>query len=388
MPKFVAGSNKIKLAMSATVVLLALTIPSVLAVVEEQDLTQPSTQVISAISKALGTSDPRVTASIQSKLKSFCAKQAVPSANKALTLNIIEEIVNNDKAASGLSKIQRASIALDTLSNVAAPTEIGQVGNTCKFASYEVRLATLNPELYASLIMQVALNGKFRCTDGTEIIYPPNSYSNIETAKYANWASRIFQVTACNVGWQTSTKRPDDLPADKGTLRFELVGKTEALRDYSLDKNHGLSVFRYDGSKVSSPNTNRKQEKMINKLITGAESITVINEEWAGLPEPGAFNYSNYEQLQKFLQFTAEGKLPNVKFPLMISIDGDRLQQGDKSPPVLHNREGNHLATIMSYDPKTTKVELNNTWRADDDYLGSRALTFQQLCNYLPRPRN
>lgn len=354
---------------------------------ESPALRQAASSLMETICSTFGTKDAALSKKISSYEDEFCAHSQAPEANKILTFQIIQQTVVPFQTATGLSKIQRASIALDTLANIASPVHnIGQVGNTCKFASYEVRTATLNPELYASLIMQVALLGKFKCTDGSEIIYPLNSLSNVETAKYANWASRIFQVTAANIGWQTSTERPDKLQADKGSLRFELVGKIESLRDYSLDKNKGLAVFSRDGSKVKSPHTNRKQEKLINKLITGEETITVINEEWKGHPEPGTFNYSSYAQLQKFLQYVAEGRLPNIHFPLMISVDGDRLQANGK--PVLHNKEGSHLVTIISYDPKTTRVELNNTWYDDDDYVGDRALTFQKLCEYLPRPEN
>lgn len=351
------------------------------------ELRKAANNLNSAILKAIGTADSALLKKLNSYEDAFSTKSQAPEPNKMLTFQIIQQMVAAEQAQTGLSSVQRASIAIDTLANLASPVQnIGQVGNTCKFASYEVRIATLTPELYASLIMQIVLLGKYKCSDGSEIVYPRNSLSNTETAKYANWASRIFQVTAANIGWQSSTERPDKLAAEKGTLHFELVGKSESLRDYSLDKTKGLAVFSRDGAKVRSPYTNRKQEKLINTLITGQETITVINEEWAGHPEPGTFNYSDYAQLQKFLQFVADGRLPNVHFPLLISIDGDRLQAQGK--PVLHNKEGNHLVTIMSYDPKTTKVELNNTWYDDDDFVGDRALTFQQLCNYLPRPEN
>ena len=357
------------------------------AIAKSNELSKATDSLNSTIIKTLGTADAALLKKLNGYEDAFCTKSQAPEPNKILTFQIIQQMVAADKALTGLSAIQRASIAIDTLANLASPVQnIGQVGNTCKFASYEVRIATLTPELYASLIMQIVLLGKFKCSDGSEIVYPLNSLSNVETSKYANWASRIFQVTAANIGWQSSTERPDKLAAEKGSLHFELVGKNESLRDYSLDKTRGLAVFSRDGAKVHSPYTNRKQEKLINRLITGQETITVINEEWAGHPEPGTFNYSDYAQLQKFLQFVADGRLPNVHFPLLISIDGDRLQAQGK--PVLHNKEGNHLVTIMSYDPKTTKVELNNTWYDDDDFVGDRALTFQQLCNYLPRPEN
>ncbi|MBX9719929.1 MAG: hypothetical protein K2X81_00915, partial [Candidatus Obscuribacterales bacterium] len=75
------------------------------------------------------------------------------------------------------------------------------------------------------------------------------------------------------------------------------------------------------------------------------------------------------------------------RFPLMISVDGDRLINGANSPTIFRNREGTHLATLMSYDPKTQKVELNNTWGDEDDFLGDRALSLSQLWEYLPRPK-
>ncbi len=353
----------------------------------QASLALPCKQVTDAFIKALGTNDPKLSAKIQSYLNAFCKKTQIPTENKIITLNIIEELIKHDKSALGLSKIQRASLALDTLSNIASPTgSIQQVGSTCKFAAYEVRVATLNPELYASLIMQVALSGQFKCTDGSIIIYPPNSVSNVETAKYANWASRIFQITACNIGWQTSTMRPDKLAAEKGCLRFEIAGKVEGLKDYSLDKNFGLNVYSRSG-RVKTPYTSREQEKLINKLLTGREEITVINEQYKDLNDPGAFTYDDFAQLQKFLQYTAEGRLPNVRFPLMISVDGDRLINGTNAPTIFRNREGTHLATLMSYDPKTQKVELNNTWGDEDDFLGERALTLSQLWEYLPRPK-
>lgn len=353
------------------------------------DLIQASNQVLNAICTAFATNDPRVKEKVKAVILAFCGRTGIANSNKVITLSLIQELVNHPQSALGLSKIQRASIALDTLNNLASPTaNIDQVGKTCIYAAYEVRVATLYPELYASLIVQVCLTGEFRCTDGSMMIYPRNSVSNVETARKSNWASRLFQVSTANMAWQSMTVRPDDLSAEKGSLRFELVGKDEGVKDYSLGNGSRLSVFSYGGYKVNSPFTDRKQEKLVNKLLTGEDDITYINRVYKGRALPGSFNYSDYPQLQKFLQYTAEGKLPGVRFPLSISIDGDRLQKGANAKDIPHVREGNHVATIMGYDPATQKVDLNNTWGEEDDFVGTKALTFQALCQYLPRAEN
>lgn len=313
----------------------------------------------------------------------------MPASNKLITLHIINEIITHDSAATGLSKSDRALIAVDLIRNIASPVgNIEQIGKTCILAAYEVRLATLYPELYASLIMQVVLNGKFQCTDSSFIVFPLNSLSNKETAGNANWANRIFQIEIANIAWQKAYTRPDHLSAPLGSLRYEMVGAKEFLRDYSLDQKTGLPVYSNDGGKISSPTIDRDQRFLINKMITGEEVVFQVSSKWAWLKAPpGTYEYSSYAELQRFLEFTSQGKLPGVRFPLVITVDGEMLEDGLSSPRLGEKAKPTHLATIMAYDTQNQKIWLNNTWGYKEDWVGDRALTMQQFWQFLPAPR-
>lgn len=265
--------------------------------------------------------------------------------------------------------------------------------NWFHFFPQKLRLATIYPELYASLIMQVALAGQYRCTNGSMVRYPMNSFSNEKTGEKSNWASRLFQVTAVNIAWQNNTIRPDYLSAEKGALRYELIGDYEVLKDYSVERENGWPVYFYSGSKCTSPALDRDQDSLIDQLITGQKTVIQIcayNPRFKG--SLGTFVYRSQEELQKFLEYTSTNKLPGVKFPvkfpLKITVDGGRLRSSFSQHTVYGSAVATHEVTIMYYNPSTKKVGLNNTWGAEKDWTGDHALGIEHLWFILPKPKD
>lgn len=361
------------------------------AAVPRQELVQAESHLLQSIAGALPAKDTQLINVMRASLDIFLSRKRLPAANKLVTMQLIEEIVNNEKGKAAMDKSQRLQLAMSLIKNIASPVvNISQVGKTCTVAAYETRIATIYPELYASLIMQVVLKGKYTLADGSEIIYPPNSFANDSTEYKANIASRIFQVTAANVAWQKTTVRPDKLAADLGALRYELAEKKELLKDYTHDKAKGRPVFYDDGTRVECPALTNEQLSLIDRMITGENCVFLISEKWARLPaQSGTFNYKSADELDKFLDYTETGKLPGVRFPLLIGIDGDLLQDGiAKNPAERKKPRSTHIATIMGYDSKTRKLELNNTWNYKFDFVGDKALTSAELWQYLPPPRD
>lgn len=319
-------------------------------------------------------------------LKGFSEDSRIPERTRVATMHEIQKLVEPKTVGTKLSQLERAKIGSDILDNVRLPDLcIKQLGGTCVIASYEVRLASLYPEKYAELIRQVATTGKYHALDGSITPVPLNSLSNSKTHYTANHASRIFQVTAPNLAWQQAVTRPDGTPVSPGSLVYEMPGRKTFLKDYSTDPEGSILLNRI-GQTIDSPHLDRAAQKLIDDKIVGRSEIFQITRQSA-LEVPGNFYFRDMAHLREFLSEVSQGKRKDARFPLLIDVDANLIQQGIK---IKYGAEPemNHAATLLSFDAKAGKVELNNTWgNRSGDYVRENALTVEQLYTVVPRPK-
>lgn len=343
------------------------------------------------LNSQLDSHDVRELKNALTDLKYFSESTRIPERMRVKTILEINALVSQKAVNTNLSQVDRALLGSDVLKNITLPYScITQLGGTCIVASYEVRLASLYPDRYANLIRQVATNGTYRALDGSTTHVPSNSISNADTRLSGNHASRLFQVTLPNIAWQASTKRPDGTSVRAGSLVYEMPGTNTYLMDYSSGKR-GVPLLDHDNQIINSPYLNAPKQTMINDKIVGHPEIFQITRARLIGERPyerrGSFQYKSQEHLQRFLQEVSEGKRKDARFPLLIDVDADRIQRGLRKTftgePAM-----NHVATLLSYDSKTGKVEMNNTWsRGNGDYLRERAISMEKLWKALPRPK-
>ncbi len=319
-------------------------------------------------------------------LKSFSEDSRIPEKARVATMREIQKLIEPKTVSTNLSQLDRARIGSDIIDNVRLPDFcIRQLGGTCVIASYEVRLASLYPERYADLIRQVATTGKYQALDGSVTQVPRNSFSNSKTDYVANQASRLFQVTAPNIAWQQSIKRPDGSSVAPGNLIYEMPGKKTFLKDYSTNPK-GTALLSAEGKTIDSPHLPREAQTFIDEKIVGRGEIFQITRKSAH-EVPGNFYYRDMTQLSEFLRDVSQGKRKDARFPLLIDVDANLIQDGIKlkstAEPVM-----NHSATILGLNWKNGNIELNNTWSTGNgDFIREKALTVEQLWTVLPRPK-
>lgn len=320
-------------------------------------------------------------------LKLFSENTKIPERMRIRTMLEIEALIRHRNVKTELSQVDRAFIGADVLKNIFMPDVcIRQIGGTCVVASYEVRLASLYPQKYANLIRQVATTGSYRGTDGSITRVPANSISNADTYGEGNHANRLFQVTAPNIAWQNSTQRPDGSSVPAGSVVFEMPGTRTYLMDYS-DSKRGVPLLNSRNEIIDSPYMHREHQATIDDKIVGRGEIFQITHS-KGNDSRGAFTYTSLENLKQFLSDVGQGKRRDTRFPLLIDVDADRIQRGLRKK-FEGDPQMNHTATLLSYNEKTGKAELNNTWSAGSgDYVDRKAVTLENLWKALPRPES
>lgn len=105
---------------------------------------------------------------------------------------------------------KRARLCEEGLYNMATPTRINQGSNpTCNMTTGEIYIASRQPDKYADVLKQVALNGKLKTTTGKEVTVHPSGLTPTQEEgafdpeadyKYncRNWASHVMQIYGIN----------------------------------------------------------------------------------------------------------------------------------------------------------------------------------------------
>lgn len=347
---------------------------------------QARNRLANTLNERLEAYNGRILQDAFTDLKHFSERTQLPERMRVRTILEINAMMRRPEVATNLSQTDRAFLGSDILKNITMPGAcINQIGGTCVVASYEVRLASLYPQKYANLIRQVATTGSYRSLDGTVTKIPVNSISNADTRGEGNHANRLFQLTVPNIAWQTATKRPDGASVPAGSLVYEMPGNRTYLMDYSSDKR-GVPTLNYHNQIIDHPYLTRSSQALIDDRIVGRSEIFQITRS-TGHDARGTFSYKSFDDLKGFLGEIAEGKRKDARFPLLIDVDADRIQRGLRKT-FTGDPEMNHTATLLSYDGKSGKIELNNTWSSGSgDYVSNKAINLEKLWKALPRAR-
>lgn len=287
-------------------------------------------------------------------------------------LETLEELATlldpaSDKAAI-LGRRARERLALDVVKNLANPFEIRQGKNgSCNVASLEVRVASIYPQVYARLAKEVALTGSYRLKDGQQIKLRRNNLDE-DLREERGHASRLFQLTAANIGCQTestyNSRSAGELVvvnAGKGNIRYELLlgalkpGDTgERLIDYSGSEPKEITdIF---GRTVDFPKISADQRKRIaNELSTGVAELASLSKS----PQPDSLQVRDADELHKVLYRLNLNLYDTLRMPLNIVIDTSKPPfDSDYRKGGAH---GQHSVTIVAYDPLNKRVSIVDT---------------------------
>lgn len=275
------------------------------------------------------------------------------------------------RKTSPLGHRERELLAINLAENLADPTTIKQGANhSCNLASLEVRTASLYPERYARLVTEVALTGSYRLKNGQQLNLVSDNLNRRNEGR--GHASRIFQLTAANIGWQCESRYKTHINRDYheaspgiGNIRYVLdrpkawSGDTgERLMDYSGDKPKEIESPSADI--VNDPHLHAKpsMRMRIADEIAGKSEPSSISRRSA---EPGSVHVRDPEALHQLLRRLAVrmGRDGNLALPLNIAINTSKepfnKEYKDGGP------HGKHSVTIVSYDPANKLVSIVDT---------------------------
>ncbi len=246
----------------------------------------------------------------------------------------------------------------------ADPTSINQAHHpTCALASLEVISYYRYPELATSLVQQVLRTGKFIAADGTVIRIDPfslaaefgaidyshaNHYSN-----QRSYASQVFQTTAANLYWQTTTIAPSGRIVKPGSLRYELrmqpseAGQPAVASGFVVDSfNRAWPAEGYTPMQIK-----RIAELIDPKLV---------------VPRVPETSLTTVEQFKQWLGVQAPDQ-----FPMIIGVDARYLRENLRNSPSAQH----HAITIFGvFDqlvpggPNKDAVVLKNSWRSGNTF--------------------
>lgn len=272
-----------------------------------------------------------------------------------------------------LNQRERELLAINIAENLADPTTIKQGKNhSCNVASLEVRTACLYPERYARLVSEVALTGSYRLKDGQDIKLVSDNLKPL-SGEDRGHASRIFQLTAANIGWQSEScyhtrnkhKDPIEVEVRKGNIRYVLDRRTaergdtgERLMDYS--SGEPKEIESPGGSIVNDPHMHTKlsmRQRIADEIAGKSEPSSISRRS----EEPGAVHVKDADELHHLLRRLAVslGRDEKLAFPLNIAIDTSK--EPFKKDYKESGSHGKHSVTIMSYDPASRLVSIVDT---------------------------
>jgi hypothetical protein len=306
------------------------------------------------------------------------------------TINTIAKIILAP-VTTPLSKEERLDIAADLIQNVAFPTvHINQLGSTGTIACLEVRIASRHPEKYSDFVQDFVNKGHYRLLDGHNILFPDKCWTHERAPSKANHASRIFQLGAINLVWQTATELPSHMAlntksrhnsaagVERGTVRFVMDGEQGSLRHFSKAHADGVVIKKMaDGTSVETPALNPEQLDRVNTLITGTQEI--IGFQRVGSLQSkvkGWIEYQDRAELKRLLEDVAAFKMADARFPLMLNAE---VNLSTQKRVVSHD----NYCSLIHYDPATSKVDIDRTSGFHRDFVYEKALTLGTLWDEL-----
>lgn len=344
----------------------------------DSDLTGPRSRLTELAIRSMIPEDVKALTDSMKAFEVRARERGLPDKEVASTYSHVSRLLEAT-GETPLTTDRRHRLALQVAAYAAVPTDISQgINSTCSVASIESAVYTINPSDAARIVVDIATTGRHTTRTGHEIVVDPSPrteaarYEGIRRDGDREHASEIFQITAANVFYRSTgqTFRYDQVPtvgtSDSGERLFDTAG-LGVMRDFP-----GLS----DGDIAATA-----------RLITGHDRIGVIHSEGYARSHPIVDKAASLEELNTLLlRAKEEGRLP-----LIVRVNAvlePFARYGSDLKPADLTTSGVHVVTITDYHPgPPPKVNLDNSWKERDDFLGDKRLSVEDLWKGMQLPK-
>lgn len=271
---------------------------------------------------------------------------------------------------------QRTELALQLVHHSAKPESVVQgAAGTCNVASIEYRLLSRAPEAVAKMTADVTTNGNYVTADGTKLSDNWHSIKPEAGDRERGTLDKLVQTTLVNCHWERVNRDDNDAPK----FRFEHSNAEMADRLAQYDSGRTEIEDRDRGLPENSPKLNNTEFRDIYNQVVGSDDQatapwTISNGNPSQDPRYASRSSSDDTTIvnsKKDLREALQNGQQNHLFPMEIDVHTGNApfkQQTLKADPFAGKDSfGWHAISIKSYDEKSGKVKIHNSWGADKD---------------------
>ncbi len=350
--------------------------------VERTNLMTKANDMVDSLPGFSETARERYKASFEElaqRIEDRQVRDPIDDAKIAETYKHISRLLEDNPSAP-VARAHRVLLAEQLMHEAAFPSVTDQgANNTCNVTTVENRIATRDPAEIAALVTEVATTGQYVTSDGSVIDMRGHLNPDAEASAFLptqlkdgpsardgqrSYASQIFQTTAVNIHWQTTTTAPDGTACAPGDVAYRIIGGQERL----VNTRTGAEYRQPDGQPYDAPSLSLGQiEGVHNHIVGRTDSEFIVSADSEVLIGNGRIKLNNPENLSRFLVHAkSEGKLP-----VIITVGSDVAPDGR-----VHST---HVFTVRDYDPRTGNAEVINQWGKQHDRLLGRPMKVEEL---------
>lgn len=296
-------------------------------------------------------------------LNTFLKRTDISDADKAKTLDAITDIVTNNRDGnrrdSGLSDVERKTVAAGLMNNAARPQDIDQgFHNTCNVTTIEEGLFTENPASAAAKVKEIALYGQYTGRDGKTINVPPDALRQDREATGSqdkdgqrNYASQLLQMGLINHylqprGQYYTNVQPTDR-RDTGE-RLMALGPGGSFSDRAV-------LDPANGKEMRHPDLDAYKVGEIGKQAGIDGQFVFSHTSYARNGDNGSVKtFGSPQEL--------EAAMKNRKWGILVVNSGDKLFTGTSGKG---GAGGGHVVSLHNNGDGTFK--LSNQWGKEHD---------------------
>lgn len=298
---------------------------------------------------------------------------------------------------TALPQSDRIKIFQQGLAHMARPDGIDQGHhNTCNVTVIEGILATKQPAVFAKVIADIALTGRFMLSNGTEVVISPDQLkADTEASRnpthdgQRSHASQLFQLAAINAYYTNHGPYSDGKTIRYIQLPGDWSGCTDTGERLEIkDANGNLKGYAADTQKQNrtdnSPGLDLYDMKKAYDLLGGKE-LKVFSIEKGGSFESKGNKYTKDLNLknssidEKLVDIDTPEQLGQLlekmgkdgQLPVILHVSGHRkpIREADK-PAKPGDSHASHVVLVRGYQPgPPAMVQLDNQWGRKNDKL-------------------
>ena len=331
--------------------------------------------------------------------------------------------IMNGKSQAGVSDEHMVVLAQQVTHNIANPDGVDQGPYpNCNTAAPEVRLYSKEPQIMARMLADVVMTGKYTDTKGTKIdisesLKPADTiHTKVPHGENErSYASQLFHLVGVNLEVQAkfpnlnlkyvqNAAKPGDngdrlmdysqnppkevygikdgVPVHESTPLYSrgnrlVDGNLQGLDTKPLG-NPGLNVL--DSADMMERISGKKE---IGAVIGHGDNVSVNLGFFAIQGDSRVPYFFNEKELGNLLaKANAEGKMP-----ILLQVDAGsgflRTQVEEANGKTMGGEGGmfggGHVLCIKDYDPKTGRVEVDNTWGSSRDKIGDKSVSLKEV---------